>query len=345
MKHLNQVLLFICLFFTIGLAFLIIASFLIESEVVEITPLPKAVTPAEKEEIKIILVGDIMLNRGVKDMIDKYGGGDFKFPFLKIADYLNEADIVFGNLEGAISDKGRKVGSINSFRFNPKSTEGLTFAGFDILSVANNHTLDYTSEALTDTFSKLKEVGIGYVGGGVNATEAGLPVIKEINGSTESPPTKIAFLAYTNLGVPAWLPSESSPGINVVDEENIEEIKEQIKAAKQKADILIVSLHAGNEYTQNLTKFQTDFSKAVIDAGADLVVGHHPHVVQPLGEYGQGYIAYSLGNFIFDQDFSEETMKGLLLKVTIGDNQIKEVVPVGIKINNFFQPEIKSPVF
>ncbi len=346
MKRLNQKLFFISLFLTLGLTLLITASFLIEPEVLEIIPVHQAaiapIEKIEKNEITIILVGDIMLDRGVKDMIAKYGDGDFKFPFLKIADYLKEANIVFGNLEGTISNKGRKVGSVNSFRFGPKAIEGLTFAGFDILSVANNHALDYTSEALTDTFSKLKEAGIDYVGGGVNATEAGLPIIKEINGSTSSPQTKIAFLAYTNIGVPVWRPGENSPGINVVDEEDIEEIKEKIKAAKQKTDILIVSLHAGNEYTQNLTKFQSDFSKAVIDAGADLVIGHHPHVVQKSEVYKNKYIFYSLGNFIFDQDFSEETMKGLILKVIVEEKKIKDVIPVEIKMNQYYQPEIPS---
>ena len=281
----------------------------------------------ENETITILLVGDIILNRGVEYMVGKKGGGDFKWPFLKIAKYLNKADLVFGNLEGPISDKGIKVGSIYSFRAEPKSIEGLTYAGFDILSLANNHAFDYGREALEDTFLRLKAVEIDYVG--VN-----FPLIKEINGSTGSPPTRIAFLAYTNLGSPYW-------GINWADWNNLEEIKKDIEEIKNKADVLIVSLHAGEEYSFEPNQFQIDFSKAAIEAGADLIVGHHPHVIQKSEKYKNGYIFYSLGNFVFDQGFSEETMKGLLLEVIIKDKEIEKINLKEIKINEYFQPEIE----
>ncbi|HUW71722.1 MAG TPA: CapA family protein [Candidatus Humimicrobiaceae bacterium] len=340
MKRLNQKLLFICLLFTIGLVFLIIASFLIEPEVVEITPLPpQASAPIEDKESTIILVGDIMLNRGVEDMIDKHGDGDFNFPFLKIANYLNKANIVFGNLESVISDKGNRIGSIYSFRAEPETVEGLTFAGFNVLSLANNHAFDYGRAALEDTFLRLKEVGIDCVGAGFNEEEAYFPIIKDIEG------TKIAFLAYTNLGSPSWAAKGENSGIAWVPENDFEKIKENIKSAKENSDVLIVSLHAGEEYQAELTEFQIDFAKAAIDAGADLVVGHHPHMIQPVEEYGQGYIVYSLGNFIFDQDFSDETMKGILLKVIVREGKIENVIPVEIKINQYFQPEIESPIF
>lgn len=275
----------------------------------------------EDETITILLVGDIMLNRGVEYMVKKKGEGDFRWPFLKIAEYLSEADLLFGNLEGPISDKGTRVDNIYSFRAEPKSIEGLKYADFDILSLANNHAFDYGREALEDTFLRLREAGIDYLG-------FGSPVIKEIR------ETKIAFLAYTNLGSPFW-------GINWADWNNPEEIKKDIEETKNKAAVLIVSLHAGKEYSLEPNQFQIDFSKAAIEAGADLVIGHHPHVIQRSEKYKNGYIFYSLGNFVFDQGFSEKTMKGLLLEVIIEKGEIKEVNPKEIKINNFFQPEIK----
>lgn len=287
-------------------------------------------TPAEiieeNETITIFLVGDIMLNRGVEYMVEKRGEGDFKFPFLKIAEYLNKADLLFGNLESPISDKGTRVGSIYSFRAEPKSIEGLVFSGFDILSLANNHAFDYGWEALEDTLERLKEAGINPVG-------IDSPVIKEIKN------TKIAFLAYTNLGLPSW-------GIGWADWNNLEKIKKDIEEIKNKADFLIVSLHAGEEYSLEPNQFQIDFSRATIEAGADLVIGHHSHVIQKNEKYPStspgrvGYIFYSLGNFVFDQNFSEETMKGLLLEVIIEKGEIKEIIPRQIKINDFFQPEI-----
>ena len=337
-KHLNQSLFFIILFFFFGLIILIAAAFLIEPEVIEITPLPnktQAHAPVEKKEISIIFVGDIMLNRGVKHMIDKHGEGDFKFPFLKIADYLKKADIVFGNLESVISDKGTKAGSMYSFRAKPEAIEGLVFAGFDIVSVANNHVFDYGRLAMEDSFLRLKEAGIAYVGGGFSEEEAYAPIIKEIDG------VKIAFLAYTNLGSIHWTAKEENSGIAWLEKDRVEK---DIKEARDQADLIIVSFHYGDEYQLKPNSFQISISQAAIDAGADLVIGHHPHVVQPV-EIRQlaerkGYIAYSLGNFIFDQDFSEETMKGLILKVIIKERKIKEVITIETEINQYYQPEI-----
>ena len=286
------------------------------------------------KQITLIFVGDIMLDRGVKYMIERYGQGDYKFPFLKIANHLNEADILFGNLEGPISDQGVRVGSIYSFRKDPKSIEGLVFAGFDILAVANNHIFDYGRRAMEDTFLRLKEAGIDYVGGGFNENEAYSPKIKEMND------TKIAFLAYTNLAARYWLAKGERSGIAWLDEK----IADDIRKAKEKADIVIVSMHFGEEYRSSPTLEQRFFARLAIDSGADLVVGHHPHVIQEIEKYNSGYIAYSLGNFIFDQAFSEETMKGLMLKVLVENNKIKEVIPIEVKINQYFQPEIPLDV-
>lgn len=290
----------------------------------------------EEKIITVILVGDIMLDRGVEQMIRK--NQNFKFPFLKITDDLATADILFGNLEGPISDKGKKVGSIYSFRAMPEVIEGLIVAGFDVLSIANNHSWDYGKEALEDTFLRFEKAGINYVGGGFNQNEAYSPVIKEV-GSRQ---VKIAFLAYTNLGSPYWKAGENNSGIAWMSWEDFEKIKKDIKSSKEQADILIVSLHSGQEYTKTPTQFQVEFSKMAIEAGADLLIGHHPHIVQKNEKYKTGFIFYSLGNFIFDQGFSEETMQGQIVKVLIQNNKIKEVTPINIKINDYFQPEIEK---
>jgi len=277
---------------------------------------------AEKESqdstITIFAVGDIMLDRGVEYMVKKEGNGDFNFPFLKIADDLKKADILFGNLESIISDKGEKVGSIYSFRAEPGAIEGLIYAGFDVVSIANNHSLDYGSLAFKDSLLNLKNAGIEYVG-------AGAEVTKEIK------KTKITFLAYTNKGSKNW-------GINWLDER----IKEDIKEAKEKSDVVIVSFHWGEEYQPQPSQEQRYFAHLAIDSGADLVVGHHPHVIQPVEKYNDSWIAYSLGNFVFDQGFSEKTMKGLLLEVIIENKKIKEINHKEIKISPDFQPFLKA---
>jgi len=287
-------------------------------------------------QIVLFFVGDIMLDRGVEYMIEKYGESDYKFPFLKIADYLKKADVLFGNLEGPISDKGVKVGSIYSFRHQIKAIEGLVFAGFDILSVANNHVFDYGREAMEDNFLRLRGAGIDYLGGGFNKNQAHSAVIKNIKG------IKIAYLGYNNLGSPFWSAAENKSGIAWLEKE---QLKEDIAKAKAEADLVIISFHFGQEYQTFPSAEQKFFAQLAIDYGADLVVGHHPHVVQPIEKYQSGYIAYSLGNFIFDQGFSKETMRGIILKVIIKGKEIKEVIPVDFEMNQYFQPEKISLTF
>jgi poly-gamma-glutamate capsule biosynthesis protein CapA/YwtB (metallophosphatase superfamily) len=287
----------------------------------------------KEKPITLIFVGDIMIDRGVKGVVEKYGNKDYTFPFQKIEPQLKEADVLVGNLEGPISDKGKKVGSIYSFLMDPKAIEGLKFAGFDILSLANNHIFDYGREAMEDTFLRLQDAGIDYVGGGFNEIEACSPRIKEIKN------TKIAFLAFSNVGSSFWQAKSDVSGICWLNKQNLEK---RIKEAKSKADLVIVLFHFGNEYEKKANFEQKDVAHFAIDLGGDLVVGHHPHVIQEIEEYKGKYIAYSLGNFIFDQYFSKETMEGLILKVKLQNKKIKEVIPIKFKINQYFQPEISS---
>jgi len=312
------------------------ASFLTEPKVIEVVPAQTSENIAN-QTTTLIFTGDIMLDRGVKYQIDKNGQGDYNFSFLKIADDLQKADLLIANLEGPISDKGSKVGSIYSFRMDPKSIGGLKYAGFDILSLANNHMLDYTRLALEDTFLRLKEAEINYVGAGFNKYEAYSPLIKEINGSTGSLLVKVAFLSFTNLGSQNWQASATISGIAWLTDENL---KSGIETAKKTADIVIVSFHFGEEYQENANINQKYFSHLAIDYGADLVVGHHPHVIQNVEAYKNGIIAYSLGNFIFDQNFSEETMKGLALEIFLEDGKIVAIKQDKIKLNQSFQPEV-----
>lgn len=286
-------------------------------------------------KIIIFAVGDIMLDRGVEYTIKKEGKNDFKFPFLKIAGDLKKSDLLIGNLEGPISNRGEKIGSIYSFRMNPESIKGLEYAGFDILSLANNHALDYGRIALEDTMNLLKDNGIDYVGAGFDEKEVFSVKIKEVKG------VKIGFLAYTDFGSKFWKPGTNTSGVAFFSIEDLEKIKKEISETKKNVDILIIFLHSGTEYSKNPTNFQKEFSRACVDAGADLILGHHPHVTQLVEQYKNGWIAYSLGNFIFDQSFSEETMQGTLLEVLIENGKIKEVNPKEVEISKNFQPYLK----
>lgn len=276
----------------------------------------------------LIFVGDIMLSRGVDYYIRK--NNDYSFPFRFVYEKLSDADLAFGNLEGPISSRGRNQGSIYSFRADPRTVEGLKLAGFDVLSLANNHIFDWGAEAISDTVSILSENEIGSVGVGRNYEEANAPFVFFLPDGT-----KIGFLAFTNLYPETLFAKEDSPGISRFE---IDFIKEKIKNLKENSDIAVVSLHWGEEYQVKQNSEQEKLARFLVDTGADLVIGHHPHVVQEVEKYGNGWIAYSLGNFIFDQGFSEETSRGLILKVAVKSNKIEDVFAQNVRINKEFQP-------
>lgn len=280
-----------------------------------------------RKEYELVLVGDVMLSRGVGHQINK--NNDAHFPFLKIAKFLNSADLVFGNLESPVSSRGEDLGSTYSFRAEPKVVEGLKYAGFDVVSLANNHILDWGGVALQDTVNLLRGSNIVSVGAGKDYLEANKPAVLRLGN------TKIAFLAYTDLYPKSLRAGEDYSGVSDFD---LEKVKMAVAEAREAVDLAVISWHWGEEYQTHSNLHQQEIAHALIDAGADLVVGHHPHVPQEIERYKEGWIAYSLGNFVFDQNFSEETMGGLALEVAVKAKKIQEVRPIYFKINSHFQP-------
>lgn len=264
------------------------------------------------KEISFMFAGDVMLDRDVRESVIRNASGNFSFLFEK-AGFLKEADITFGNLEGPISDMGEDSGNAYSFRMHPAVINSLKEAGFDVLSIANNHIGDYGKTAFEDTISRLENESIAPIG-------KNLKII-------ERDGVKTGFLAFSETG-PDWIRIP----------ENFEAIT---KDAAGQVDILIVSLHFGEEYQNKPNERQIKLARLAIDSGAKIVIGHHPHVIQDTENYKDGLVAYSLGNFIFDQIFSEETMKGLALEVVVsGDGKIKSVNKSVVKINKSYQPEL-----
>lgn len=281
------------------------------------------------EDLKIVFVGDIMLARAIGNFIDS--ARDPSYPFSKTAAFIKEANLAFGNLEGPISSRGRNQGSVYSFRANPKVIQRLDSAGFDILSLANNHIWDWGRDALDDTVMLLKGNGIQGIGAGLNYREANQPLIVHLGG------TRIAFLAYTNLYPRTLEATETKSGVSSFEPELI---KRAIFEAHDSADIVVVSLHWGNEYEIGANELQKKLAREFVNAGADIIIGHHPHVVQEVEHYKNGFIAYSLGNFVFDQNFSEDTKQGLIAEVRVKNNKIFEVRSLKVKFSDTFQPEI-----
>lgn len=283
-------------------------------------------------EVRMVFVGDVMLSRKIGQLIAEKE--DSLFPFASTTELLSSADIAFANLENPVSTGGIRSGSIYSPRADPGVLERVKRAGFKAVSIANNHIWDYGRQAFLDTLTHLSENGIAAVGGGANYDEAHTPGIFTVGKTT------IAFLAYTNL-LPASLGKASStPAVARYDDDIL---RADIERAASLAEVVVVSFHWGEEYQTKHTAEQERVAHLAIDAGANLIIGHHPHVAQEVEEYNGGWIAYSLGNFVFDQNFSEDTKRGLMLLVTIRDNKITDVTKKQIAFSDDFQPYVVEP--
>lgn len=234
-----------------------------------------------------------MLGRTIGDLILKEG---YQAPFIHTAETLSAADITIGNLECPISIRGQSVEKKYVFSAPLEAAKSLSFAGFDILSLGNNHSLDYGPDSLLDTINQLNSENIFTLGAGMNENEAYEPLFLTVNG------LRLAFLSFvdvpnTDFNYLSWEAGPDQPGIAWAHEESV---KRNVGLAKKEADIVIVMLHNGFEFWQKVSDSQQEIAKLAIDSGASLVIGSHPHVLQRIESYNDGLIAYSMGNFVFD---------------------------------------------
>lgn len=270
-------------------------------------------------ELALVAGGDVMLsvNRASGIAMAKYG---YEYPFEGIKEKLAAGDITFVNLENPISTKGSKLpGKGITFRSDPIVIESLKYAGIDVVSLANNHILDYDDPALLETLSLLDEAGIKRVGAGKDLAEARSPAILDNNG------LKVAFLAYSEMAdiffsysyKKVFAAADDRAGVAPFD---LDLILEDVKTVRPKADIVVVSLHWGVEDSNDTTPEQREMAHQIIDAGADAILGHHPHVLQGVEVYKGKPIAYSLGNLVYDQ-LNENNKQSMILELNYkGDN-------------------------
>ncbi|NLB18729.1 MAG: CapA family protein [Syntrophomonadaceae bacterium] len=273
-------------------------------------------------EVSLLAVGDVMLARKVERLTQANGD---TYPFIKISSHLKEADLTFGNLESPLSDRGTPLpGKGIQFRARPQLAQTLQESGFNVLSVANNHSLDYDAPAFLDTIELLRGAGVLTAGGGQDLTEARQPVIIEKNG------LKVGILAYTDFADiffdysyrRSFEATDERSGVAPLREEMILADLEELRPY---VDVAIVSLHWGTEYSPVPDKSQQVLGRALLDGGADLIIGHHPHIIQGFEKYKNGLIAYSLGNFIFDQNQHVYTREGLILEVSLNPEGLGEI--------------------
>jgi poly-gamma-glutamate synthesis protein (capsule biosynthesis protein) len=262
--------------------------------------------------ITLIAVGDVMLGRSVNAKMRKLN--DFHYPFLKTAAFLKAADLTFANLESPFYDDCPTTNTGMIFCADPKAIAGLVFAGIDVTNLANNHIQNYGEEGVNLTQKILQENSITPLGLDQNL------VVKEIKG------TRFGFL-----------------GFDLTSGYQEEKIIEAVQENSLRVDLLIVSFHLGNEYAKQPSSNQVELAHQIIEAGADLILGHHPHVIQPTEEYQEKLIVYSMGNFVFDQPWSEETKQGLVGIFTFQDKKLIKTEFKEVYIRDYSQPELITP--
>ena len=252
-------------------------------------------TQYESSTVRICIGGDTSIDSEFADAARRWG---VDYPWKEVSQVFNEADISVVNLETCVSERGvseKREGF--GFRTPPDMLEGFVNAGIDLVCLANNHTRDYGMDALVDTFSHLAEYGIGYFGAGHDKEEAGGLTVKEVNG------VKVGFAGCNYIYLSSDCAADvGHPGINMVyklDDERTAWFLDRIKEYDSQCDVLIVFMHCGTEEVFDVGSYQKRLARALIDSGADIVIGAHPHTLQPIEFYNGKPIFYSIGNLIF----------------------------------------------
>ncbi len=279
------------------------------------------------KETSLILTGDIMLGRMVTvTSLDKEK--DPRYPFLKVADVLRSADLVFSNLESPITEKCPRSTEGLRFCADSRMVEGLTFAGIDVVTLANNHALNYGEKGLTQTKELLEKNGIG-----VTASDAALTALDAVAGLS---------IAIKEIGGAKF----GFVGFNLVDNKLTQKDLEDLVKFDNQVDVLIIGVHWGSEYTDKPNKIQRDWAAKMISSGADVIVGHHPHWAQPYEKIktengdrgGEGMVFWSLGNFVFDQPWSQKTREGLAVRLVYEGKDLKRIEELPVFMEKLAQP-------
>lgn len=255
----------------------------------------------DSSQVHLIFSGDILLSTHVTTAYDKSGGieGVLDEP---LRAEITQSDIYMANQEFPFSERGSAAPDKQfTFRLSPTRVSMMNEIGVDIVSIANNHTLDYGTDALVDTCNTLDQAGIAYVGAGENMDRAKKLETIEVKGKT------IGFLAASRVYPdPNWVANRKKPGMVSGYDPTI--LLEEIKKAQDLCDYLVVYVHWGVEREEQPKEYQKVLGRKIIDAGGDLVVGSHPHVLQGVEYYKGKPICYSLGNFIFGSSIPKTVM-------------------------------------
>ncbi len=304
--------------------------------------------------VSMVLVGDVMVNRDDASSMLRHVAGPMK-----------EADIVYCNLEGPVCDRGDKhpgkAGIGMELRSRPNAIHALQSAGINVVSLANNHTLDYGTAGLEQTVELLRGAGIAYAGAAGNRAQAHNPAVVEKRG------LRVAVLSFASGCHPSFAAGETSPGIAVVRiettyapnlrllmqpgspmlprtngvAEDVNALIADVKAAKAEADVVIVAWHWGvSERWGKLADYQRTLGHAAIDAGASAIAGTHAHMVHGIEFYRGCPIFYSLGNFAFDMDHRYFRPESMIVRCSVTREGVRDVTFLPILVNQAREPTL-----
>jgi poly-gamma-glutamate capsule biosynthesis protein CapA/YwtB (metallophosphatase superfamily) len=302
--------------------------------------------------ITMACAGDVMINRPDADSMLRHVAGIFK-----------GADVAYCNLEGPMCDVGEKhpgkAGISLHLRSTPSVARALAGAGIDVVSLANNHALDYGVAGLDQTIRLLDEVRIARTGAGRDLAAARRPALLEVNG------VRIALLSYTSVCIAPFAATATTPGVAMVrikttyaanlrlfqqpgspmltktagEPEDVAMLLDDVKAAKASADVVIVAWHWGvSERWGKLADYQKELGHAVIDAGASAVIGHHAHMLLGVEFYRGRPIFYSLGNFAFDLDHPYFRRESAIILCDVSREGVTNVRMLPVLINDRHEP-------
>lgn len=272
------------------------------------TTSPSTPSAGTGDKVSLAFTGDVIFAGNVETILKTNG---YDYPYREIAELLQKPDFTIANLETPITARGDQQKKEYTYRSSPDALPAFKAAGFDIVNLANNHILDYGQDGLLDTLKALDAKEILHTGAGKNLEEAYRPVIVEKNG------IKVAFLGFSHK-VPdnSWKAGKNHPGTTQLYDPK--QAIQTIKETRDKADLVVVMAHWGEERAEKPLEEQRKMARSFIDAGADLIVGNHPHVLQGLEHYQGKWIAYSLGNFLFTTNDHAPSWETAVLQAECG---------------------------
>jgi poly-gamma-glutamate capsule biosynthesis protein CapA/YwtB (metallophosphatase superfamily) len=285
----------------------------------------------------VLAAGEMIFGRGVQERIETRFKGDASAAFVKVRDRLRAADLAIATLEAPLSGKANQwCDSCMRFVGNERYATGIADAGLDVVSLAANHIGDAGPSGVLDTMRSLDAAHVAHVGAGADAAAARTTLMTTAGG------VRVALLAYDDVPPAGYGATRTSAGSNLLrhDDPTYAAVRMDVARASLDADVVIVLAHWGAEYEDAPRENVVAAAHAMVEAGATAIVGDHPHWVQSIERYRGAYIAYGVGNFVFDQMWSDETREGSLQELSFLGDRLVSVRILPTLIEDYYRPRL-----